>query len=281
MSLRLVRAGFATVQDGGRDPSLQQLGVPPGGAFDQGALIAGNRLCGNGDRAAAIEFVLRGPSVMFERDAVAVVTGAPFAATLDGVSLDPGRVFDAPRGSTLDVGAAPSGARGYLCVAGGIDTPVVLGSRSASPRAGIGAMLSTGDVLPVGKAARPPHGDARYEIPAATAVRVVRGPQEFGDDAFLALTNGDCRVTPDADRVGVRLDGPALTRATHEIDPEGTVPGAIQVPGDGRPIVLGPDGPATGGYAKIAVVIADDLWMIAQARPGDTLRFVAVAEESQ
>lgn len=280
MSLRVVRAGFATVQDGGRDVSLQRLGVPPGGAFDRRALRAGNRMCGNDDDAAAIEFVLRGPQVVFERKATAVVTGAPFAATLDGAALQPGRVFDAPRGAALDVGAAPSGARGYLCVAGGIDTPPVLGSRGASPRAGIGAMLSSGDVLPLGRAARPPGGNP-YDMPAATAVRVVRGPQEFDDDAFHALTNNDYRVTPDADRVGVRLDGPALTRATHEIDPEGTVPGAIQVPGDGRPIVLGPDGPATGGYAKIAVVITDDLWMIAQARPGDTLRFVAVAEESQ
>lgn len=273
MSLRFVRAGFATVQDLGRTGDAQRYGVPCGGAFDEWALRAGNRLCGNDDGAAAIEFVLRGPEIVFKADVTAVVTGAPFAATLDGVVLQPGRVFRAARGSTLAIGSSPWGARGYLCVAGGIDTPVVLGSRGASPRAGIGAMLSTGDEVPVG-APRPPGADADFDRPRPDGtIRVVAGPQTFAPGALEVLLSAEFAVTPDADRTGVRLDGPALQRDTHEIDPEGTVPGAIQVPADGRPIVLGPDGPATGGYAKIATVIADDRWLVAQARPGDRLRF--------
>ncbi|HVL91149.1 MAG TPA: biotin-dependent carboxyltransferase family protein [Actinomycetota bacterium] len=277
--MRLTRAGFSSVQDLGR-AAPGASGVPRGGAFDEWALRRGNRLCGNEPDAAGIEFVLAGPEVVFEKAALVAITGAPFAATLDGAAVEGEIAVPVAAGATLSIGKAARGARGYLCVAGGIATEPVLASRSASPRAGIGLMLAGGDRLPAGTASRGgperPRPN-RPETPDATpdAIRVVAGPSDLAEDSLERLIEEEWTVTPDADRVGVRLDGPALAHGPGgpEIDPEPAMPGVIQVPGDGRPIVLGPDGPATGGYPKIATVIRADLWVLAQARPGDRLRF--------
>lgn len=271
--MRVTRAGFASVQDLGRGPAAAA-GLPRGGAFDEWSLRRGNRLCGNAPDAAGIEFVLAGPEVVFDDHVVVALTGAPFSATLGGTPLRRDEAVRVSAGVALSVGKAQAGARGYLCVAGGIGTEPVHGSRSASPRAGLGAMLAGGDRLPIGP---PPAADASAPAPPERTgvVRVVAGPHTFAPGALEALTAAPWTVTLDADRVGVRLDGPALPHGTAgpEADPEPTIPGAIQVPGDGRPIVLGPDGPATGGYPKIATVIRADLWLVAQARPGDRLSF--------
>lgn len=272
MSLRIARPGFAAVQDLGR-AGLEPIGVPGGGAFDEWALRRGNRLCGNDADAAAIEFVLAGPEINFEHAHTVVLTGADFDASLDGMPVARDVAFEAPEGAVLRIGKARRGARGYLCVAGGIATEPVLASRSVSARAGIGVMLAGGDRLPVaGPVGRPRSVTSRAASDRTAAIRVVLGPQPFPEQALAVLLSESFTVTPDADRVGVRLDGPALPGGG-EIDPEPAVPGAIQVPGSGQPIVLGPDGPVTGGYPKIATVIRADLWVFAQARPGDRLTF--------
>ncbi len=268
--------GWSSVQDLGRQ-GFGALGVPRGGAFDEWALRAGNRLAGNDDDAAAIEFAMRGPTITFGRAAVIALTGAHFDASVDGRDVPHARSFRIQEGVTLTIGRARDGARGYLCVRGGIATPSLLGSRSVSARAGLGTMLAAGDRLPLGPVPEAGSPDRRMarSIPEAV-LRAAAGPQ---DDRFDLdeLFEGSFTVSAEADRVGVRLDGVRLThRGPSEIEPEGAIPGAIQVPADGRPIVLGPDGPATGGYAKIAVVAGADLGVLAQARPGATLRFERV-----
>jgi len=278
MTLQIVRAGFAAVQDLGR-PGYAHLGVPRGGAFDEWALRDGNRLCGNDPSAAAIEFVLAGPDVRFDDEATVALTGAPFAATLDGTAVPFATTVRVAAGASISIGKVIRGARGLLCIAGGIATAPVLDSRSVSARAGIGRALAAGDRLPVGVRPGSPSAAAIRsiggDIALGAAVRIVPGPQPFPDAALETLVSEPYEVTTEADRVGVRLDGPPLRDGGggFEIDPEPVVPGAIQVPGDAQPIVLGPDAPATGGYPKIATVIRADLWMLAQARPGDTLRF--------
>ena len=196
-----------------------------------------------------------------------------------------------PAGGALSIGTTRSGVRCYLAVAGGIDVPVVLDSRSTFVAAGFGGLegraLKAGDVLGIGPA-KGPHrrrGLASGALPEPapeTILRVVRGPQEdaFTGEGIDAFYSSPYRLSPRSDRAGVRLEGAPIELAgAADLDPEGVVTGSVQVPADGMPIVLGPDRPATGGYVKIAAVISADLPVLAQARPGDTLRFEAVDVE--
>lgn len=280
MSIIVEEAGWCSVQDLGR-PGYGASGVPRSGAFDEWALRAGNRLCGNQENAAGLEVTLRGPSLRFDRDAAVAITGARFMRTLDDVEVPQGETFTVRAGQRLAFGPLHAGLRAYVCVSGGIQSPLLLGSRSASPRAGIGGMLAGGETLAVGPAQA--HARRRQvhapESLGDALVRIILGPQAqaFTPDAIERLAGEPFVVSTEADRVGLRLDGPVLTHSGEAgIEPEGVVAGCIQVPGDGRPIILGPDGPVTGGYAKIATVIGADLCILAQAKPGTTLRFEVV-----
>jgi antagonist of KipI len=280
---------FTTIQDFGR-PGLGAAGVPPSGAFDAVSFRAANLLAGDWEGEAALEITLAGPLLIFESDSIVAIAGAPIDAELDGRPVEHETAFQVPAGSTLRVGRARDGIRTYLAVRGGFAVPQVLLSTSTLVSAGFGGLLgrplAANDYLRVGPAAqRPLRRLTRELVQHDGVVRAVPGPQ---DDAFTrrgrdAFFSQSFTVSPRSDRAGVRLDGEPLELARPaDLDPEGVVTGAVQVPGDGKPIVLGPDRPVTGGYVKIATVITADLPKIAQARPGDTLRFVEVdVEEAQ
>jgi len=285
--IELVRAGLLDlVMDLGR-PGFRAQGVPEGGATDAPALILANRLLGNADNAAGLEVVLRGPLLRFPQGGRVALAGADMGARLDGVSVTVGRILDIPPGGELELGLAEKGLRGYLAVAGGIEASPVLGSRATFLPGGFGGWqgraLKAGDVLPVGAAAVSRNG-IFSQASGAGPLRILPGPQLAGfvDAALGALTAGEFNVTTDANRLGLRLSGPALEYAGDELASQAVLPGAIQVPPDGQPIILGWDGPVTGGYPVIAGVIAADLCRVGQLRPGDALKFKFVSlEEAQ
>jgi biotin-dependent carboxylase-like uncharacterized protein len=252
---------LTTVQDLGR-PGHAHLGVPRAGAVDRAALRRANLLAGSPPHAAALEVTAVGPELLFEVDAtVSVHDRARFV----------------PAGTVLEVGPVPRGLRSYVAVRGGIDVVPVLGSRSTCTLSGLGPPpLRAGDRLAVGRdvLAEP----RTVEVPALPAEPVLRlrpGPRDDALTAagWAALTSTAWEVQPASDRTGVRLGGPPLARAgAGELASEGLVPGAVQVPPDGRPVVfLAP--PTTGGYPVVGVVRDDDLWTAAQAAPGTVLRF--------
>ncbi|MEW6413758.1 MAG: biotin-dependent carboxyltransferase family protein [Pseudomonadota bacterium] len=276
------------VMDPGR-PGLGALGVPAGGAADPAAFVAANRLVGNDPAAAGLEIVLAGPVLAFPAGAVVALVGARFdAVRSSGAPVAWNETVVLAPGETLRLGRAIAGARCWLAVRGGVAVAPVLGSRSTFLPGGWGGLagraLRAGDRLPLGQAA----GEIRLlrgrETAAApgTPLRVIAGPQiaGFDDAGLLAFFGGTFRVDPASDRRGLRLAGPRVRHAQPELPSQGVLPGAIQVPPDGRPIVLGWDGPVTGGYPVIATVVGADLTRLAQLRPGDALRFASVAVET-
>ena len=275
-----------TVQDAGR-MGQRRFGVSTAGAMDRAALALANALVGNGPEAAALEIPLLGAAMRLTGGAVLVAaTGAGAALRVGGEAVPGGVSILARNGDVIEIGAAREGVYTYLAVAGGIDLPPEMGSLSSHLRTGIGpARIATGQGLPIamGRASAP----LRYTGPDAPAssgpIRVVPGPQDshFDETAWAAFLAGPFRVTPRSDRMGLRREGPRLVAAAgHDIVSEGVVPGSIQVPGDGRPIVLGRDCQTTGGYPKIATVMSAELGRLAQTRPGSplTLRTVTVEE---
>ncbi|MBD8869667.1 5-oxoprolinase subunit C family protein [Nocardioides donggukensis] len=277
MSLLVVDPGaLSTVQDLGR-LGWAHLGVPRAGALDRPAAALANRLVGNPTEAAVIETTMTGLRLTAERGHWFVVTGAPCPVRVDGVPAGHGQPTWAPAGSAVEVGAAETGVRSYVAVAGGIAVPPVLGSRSTDTLAGVGPpRLAAGDRLPVGTPLGPPqaHDTPRPATPGP--LRVHPGPRAdwFGPDALDRLCDADWSVAADSDRVGLRLRGEPLVRARGgELASEGMVLGSVQVPPDGQPVLFLADHPVTGGYPVVAVVPADDLHRCAQLRPGDLLRF--------
>ncbi|MDR7422541.1 MAG: 5-oxoprolinase subunit PxpB [Armatimonadota bacterium] len=284
-ALEVVRPGLlTTVQDLGR-PGWRRFGVPASGALDPGALGAANAAVGNPPGAAAVELTFPGPVLRALADVEVAVAGADLGASGDGRALPMERAVAVREGAEITFTAPRRGQWAYLAVGGGLETPPVFGSRSANARGGLpglaGRPLRAGDVLGRGKRRATPSicpvgSDACLE---AAPIRVVLGPQAdaFEPDAVPALLGAAYQVTVQRDRSGVRLRGPALRhRRGVEIFSEGLLPGTIQVPGDGQPIVILADGPTTGGYPRIASVVSADLARVAQAAPGATLRFVAV-----
>ncbi|QDU18417.1 5-oxoprolinase subunit C family protein [Urbifossiella limnaea] len=274
MSLCVKRPGMLSLLvDAGR-PRSRALGVPVGGAADRAALAIGNALVGNAPDAAALELTLAGPTLVAEHPTAAVVFGAPFAVLARGTIITPGTTFQLEPGDTLTIGATPAGARGYLCVAGGFDGPLVLGSRSALDP------LTADAVLPCRPSRGEPRGLGFAALPDAEpyTLRALPGPQRdwFAADAFFGR---EYTVTPASNRMGVRLAGEPLTRRPGELVSEAVGPGAVQVANDGLPIVLGVDGQTIGGYPKVAHVIRADLDRLAQLRPGDRVRFRLVTWE--
>jgi 5-oxoprolinase (ATP-hydrolysing) subunit C len=289
-ALEIVQPGVAnTVQDGGRR-GYRQFGVPLSGAADPVLMASANRLLGNPPDAAAIELPLAGPSLRAGDGPVRVALAGAVAARLlrgDGTQLDigPAQTVTLRRGDSLAVGAVRSGVA-YLALAGGCRVPLQLGSRSTYARARLGGVggraLAAGDQIECG----PPAGDpgVEWRAPAPFVhdegpIRVLPGPQDdaFVPEALITLSTQPYRVGRDSDRMGLRLEGPRLVhRGGADITSDGIAPGAIQVPGNGQPIVLLADAQTVGGYTKIATVIRADLARLAHARPGSELRFALV-----
>lgn len=289
MSALLVhRPGLmTTVQDRGR-LGLLRLGVPPCGALDAESYAIANALAGNPPGAAALEIRLTGPALEVETDS-AVVAAVGAALRIAGAhdrTVPPGRSARVVRGELIEV-LSPNEATAYLAVRGGIDVPLVLGSRATFLRGRFGGLdgraLQAGDRLPLALDAVP-HGPDRAlpasALPARPAtLHVVLGPQAdlFTPEAIATLLGATYAVTRDADRMGVRLAGPALAHAgAADIVSDGIAAGAIQVPGSGQPIILAADRQTTGGYAKIATVASADLAGVGRLRPGDEVRFAAL-----
>jgi biotin-dependent carboxylase-like uncharacterized protein len=271
MSLRVLSPGtYSLIVDAGR-PATRGLGVPVGGPADRWALSLGNTLAGNSPLAPALEITLTGPALLAEADVGLCVFGAPFRIDRDGEPVEPNTTFTLRKGQTLHIGGTPTGCRGYVCLPGGFHGPEVLGSRSSLEP------VKAGDVLACDSSGLAGRGLFPEPQARSDSVRVLPGPQaDWFDDAFFRNVY---RVTPASNRMGVRLDGPPLVLPKQELVSEPVAPGAIQITNDGRPIVLGVDGQTIGGYPKVAHVIAADLDLLGQLRPGDPVRFVRVNEE--
>ncbi|MFF4239893.1 biotin-dependent carboxyltransferase family protein [Actinomadura geliboluensis] len=279
--IEVVRPGpLATVQDLGR-PGRAHLGVPRSGAADERALRLANRLVGNPEGAAGVELTFGSAALRFHRRAWIAVTGAPAPVLIGDRAHGTNAPCFVPDGGTVEVGPPSSGLRSYVAVRGGVAVDRVLGSRSTDLLSGLGpAPLSPGDRLPVG----PTEGltDIGVDVAPAPAMpdtpllRVLPGPRDdwFTDDALAALTSTPYTVSPDSNRVGVRLDGPPLVRARDgELGSEGMVTGSVQVPPSGLPIIFLADHPPTGGYPVIAVLASDAVPDAAQLRPGQQVSF--------
>jgi biotin-dependent carboxylase-like uncharacterized protein len=257
------------------------------------ALSLGNALLGNEPDAAALEIPLLPFSLRFAADLDIAVTGADCRAELDGVVLPPDWAVSVKAGQTLTLAEPRQGCRAYICVAGGFDVPLVLGSRSTQLREAFGGhdgrMLKKGDRLrALGASAGLPRGGLGAGSASAAlafgqadqvAVRVLPGAEyeRFTAEAQRGFWQADWRVTPQSNRNGYRLKGPELAmRDASELRSHGVVPGVIQVPLGGQPIIQLADAATMGGYPKIGTVIEADHWRLAQARPGSSLRFVEV-----
>lgn len=260
-----------TVQDAGRT-GWAALGVPRSGAFDRAAARLANRLVGNPDDAAVLEATLGGVTIRAVDAATIALTGAVCPGA------DFGAAVSLPAGAVLALGSPAAGLRSYLAVRGGIAVAAELGSRSTDVLSGLGpAPVRPGDRLPIGPApVASPSGVAAAVRSSDRPLRARPAPRAdwFEPAATRLLAESTWTVRPDCDRIGLRLDGPALPRSRDgELPSEPTLPGALQVPPDGRPIVLGPDAPVTGGYPVLAVLDDADLDRAAQLRPGDPVRF--------
>lgn len=304
-----------TVQDSGR-PGLLAKGISPGGAHDAFALRVANALVGNAagppplslgePGAAGLELLMQGPSLRFEQAAVIAVTGAEMVVKVDGEPVEQWRAVRVPAGGRVDVGPARSGMRGYLAIAGGIDLPPYLGSRSTHLLGGLGGLdgraLTKGDLLPLGAPATDLAAlvgrvfDTAVLTPTASphTIRVTRGPQDelFEEASLETFFSARWRLSPQSNRMGARLSGPPLAfvprpaylerdagaNASNVVDDP--IPlGGIQAPDGAALIVMGVEHPTAGGYAKPATVITADVGRVGQVRPGEEVVFAEVTVE--
>lgn len=300
----LSRVPLSSVQDLGRDGYLR-LGVGTSGAMDRVALAAGNVLLGNPENSASVEIQIFPFEVRFLEDIAFALTGADAAAELDGRPISPWWVLQARKGQVLRLNPTKRGARCYLALAGGIDVPVVLGSRSTQFRGNFGGYLGRnlqqGDVLGAIRSAEgsevlPAAGfgvvPPEFALPLGDPESIARGIRTFVrvlpaaeydcyEDASLeSFWNRDWKITTQSDRYGYRLEGEALVaRRALEQRSHGIVPGVIQVPPSGQPIIQLRDAQPSGGYPKIGTVIEADIWRLAQAKLCTQLRFVQTTYE--
>ena len=277
-----------TVQDSGR-PGYRKLGIPVSGFMDDYSARMANYLVGNPGSSPLLEFLLAGPTLKFNASVVFAVAGDA-EVRLNGLPIEPWTSYWAKRGDILEVGTLKSGLYGYIAFAGGVKCEKLLGSCSAYPKANLGRALKAGDRLSLGYAIltgrerrylppelRPDYSGREREI------LVVLGPnlEHFTDGGVETFLGSEYTVTPESDRMGYRMDGPVIEHSQKGADiiTEPLAPGTVQVPANGKPIVMMRDAQTTGGYAKIATVISADLPILAQSRPGTKVRFRAVGVE--
>jgi urea carboxylase len=302
-TVRVVEPGLqTTVQELPGRRGLWDVGVPPSGAWDDWSFALANLAVGNDLRAAGLEAVLTGPTLVFSQRSLVCLAGAVHDARLDGRPVRTGVVHVVPAGGVLEMGPVQApGMRGYLCVAGGIDVPVVLGSRATFLLGKLGGYdgraLAAGDELAVGSAenAAAPL-DVRPLLPVLTTsweLRVVAGPhgapEHLTDEGVEELFAASWVVDHRADRTGIRLVGPRPGWARTDGGEAGLHPsnihdsaypvGGVMLSGD-TPVIVGPDGPSLGGFVVPCAVIRADLWKLGQLRPGDAVRLVPVTPEA-
>lgn len=291
-TIRVLAPGLlTTVQDLGRE-GFGPVGVSPSGAADAISLRLGNRLVANDEGAAALEMTLLGGTFIFPEGANVALTGSDFGATLDDARLAVGTSVEVRPGQTIRLGPTKSGARCYLCVQGGIAVKPFLGSAATHLLSGLGGFqgraLRKGDVLPIGSAAKPFRNRAlasraSENLYLGKALRVTPGPQAdwFSESSLRAFYAGAYRVGEQSSRMGLRLEGPAISqRGEGQMITEGVALGAIQIPTEGSPIILFVEQQTTGGYPMIANVISADLHRVGQLRPRDEIRFELVSFEA-
>lgn len=299
-ALKVIRPGlFDTLQDFGRT-GFMALGMPTAGAMDRIGLRLANALLGNSPGMAGLEIGVMGPELLVEADSVRVALVGPLSpALVDGPDappkpLDSDRTHLLKRGQILRVGMIDGSSTAYLAVAGGFALPPFMGSLSTYARAGVGGLdgrkLGQGDSLPLARAQAPSADERRLAAPfdyGSGPIRIVWGPQEdyFSAAGRRTFVESDYRVSKEADRMGIRFEGPTIEHAVSvekggaDIISDGIGPGAIQVPGAGLPIVLLADRQTVGGYPKIATVASVDLPRLGRLLPGQAVRFQPVTVE--
>ncbi|NTV09999.1 MAG: biotin-dependent carboxyltransferase family protein [Zoogloea sp.] len=282
----VLRAGpLASVQDLGRFGHRAE-GVGLAGALDPVGLRLANRLVGNPAAAAGLEIGPGGARLRFRRAARIALAGVGTVAELDGRVLWPGWREEAEAGSELVVRPPRIGLFSWLAIGGGVDVEPVLGSRSTDLRAGIGGMdgraLLAGDTLPLGEADESPARRVGIRLPIADGrIRFLPGPEWTRLDKVAQATvlAANWRISANSNRMGYRLEGPALfADGLPELLSHAVMPGLIQLPSGGQPIILMADAQTTGGYPRIGVVIAADLWKLAYLRPNESLHLLRVDE---
>jgi biotin-dependent carboxylase-like uncharacterized protein len=304
MALEILKPGLSTtVQDLGR-LGYYHLGIPESGGMDKSSLAAANLLVGNPEGAAVLEAVFLGPEIRFDRDAVVAVCGAHMPPKVDGVEQPGWTSFTVKSGQTLSFGFLKSGARAYIAVAGGVDVPLVLGSRSTYPLGALGGFegraLKAGDRVKIGtqsrdsKPGRSVPANLRIDVSGTTELRVLPGLywHRLTEEAGKTFFEDVWKVAPEADRIGYRFrGGRALSFVPRKqpfgagSDPSNIVDscypyGSIQVPGGTEPIVLHRDAVSGGGYFMLGTVISADMDLIGQLQPHQLARFVKVDMET-
>lgn len=290
MSMHILQAGpLTTVQDRGRF-GYMEYGITVSGVMDTLAYTQLVSLLENEPGAAVLEMTLMGAELVFEEDVCAAYTGADMQAVYDGnIPVERGHVYRIEKGHRLRFGMAKNGVRAYFAIAGTIEVPSVMGSRSTNLKCGLGGFegrkLQNGDVVPIRvrelseaeqkRLLKKTVSQMDYE--GEKTVRVILGPQKemFTEEGVRTFLETPYTVSVESDRMGIRLEGEkVLAEGNTDIISDGIVFGSVQITTAGLPIVMMADHQTTGGYAKIATVIQEDLPILAQARPGDRIRFV-------
>jgi antagonist of KipI len=282
---------LSTIQDLGRF-GYQRYGMPVSGAMDSHCLRLANLLVGNAPDAAGIEATLMGPTLRFSAGTRVALCGAGMQGMINDSQVPCYQALEVKGGDLLHFVGQESGCRMYIAFAGGVDVPLVMGSRSTYLRAGIGGhegrALRKGDVLPLGNAVPPaePPTALPEQIPdylSNAPIRIIPGPEvsRLASKGVISLLTSEYQVSGHSDRMGYRLEGEpiGLNTPSADIISAGIAMGTIQVPGNGQPIILMADRQTTGGYVRAAVVASVDLGRVAQLRPGDTVTFAEISPE--
>ena len=285
---------LTTIQDLGRY-GFSQFGVPPSGALDSFSFRVGNFLVGNREEEACLETTLMGLKIMALKEVVVSITGGDLSPTLNEEPLAMWRTHLLVEGDVIRFKKVRAGCRAYLAGSGGFVVPKIMGSSSTYLSGNFGGLegrkLRRGDILytrdlpvPLNKLGLQFPMDWISSVEKKVPLRVIPGPQDhhFTEEGFQTFCSSSYHITPQCDRMGVRLDGPRIARrpdVEESIISEGLIAGAIQVPGDGKPIIILTE-LVTGGYTKIATIISADLPKVAQLKPGDQVRFMPVSIEA-
>lgn len=294
MIMTILQAGpLTTIQDAGRF-GFMEYGIGQSGVMDYQSYLQANQLVGNAEKEAVLEMTLMGAEILFDGDALIAYTGADMQAKLDEVPIERGRAYLVQKGQHLKFGMAKCGVRAYLAIAGEMQVPVIMNSKSTNLKCKMGGFggrkLQNGDQLEIRikkfsekeikKMLKKQIKQLDYE--EKKIIRVVLGPQEdcFTVEGIKTFLSVDYTVSTESDRMGIRMEGPKIEgKGKTDIVSDGIVFGSIQVTSAGLPIIMMADHQTTGGYAKIATVIKEDLPKLAQARPGDHVVFQRVEIE--